>query len=351
MSNDKLTPLSEIGEFGFINELSDWCGDYGKADNVHIGIGDDCAVLEFSDTHYQLVSTDMLTEGVHFDLSYTPLMHLGFKAVASNVSDIYAMNGTAESIVVALGISSKYTYEAVRELYTGIVTACKTYGVTLIGGDTTSSKVGMTISITVIGKVEKEKLATRSGAKDKDLLVVSGDLGGAYMGLQVLEREKLVFKSAPTAQPVLDNAEYVLKRQLRPEARRDIVEDLAAMGIVPTSMIDVSDGVSSEVLHLSQKSNVGFAIYDEKLPIDPQTKDIALEFNMDPSTAALNGGEDYELLFTIKQSDFDKMKDSPNYSVIGYAQPIEDGNVLIDTSGVQHDIKAQGWTAFSDEQE
>ena len=349
MSSEKLTPLSEIGEFGFINELSDWCGDYGKAENLHLGIGDDCAVLDFDEKHFQLVSTDMLTEGVHFDLSYTPLMHLGFKAVASNVSDIYAMNATPESLVVALGISSKYTYEAVRELYTGIVTACKTYGVTLIGGDTTSSKVGMTISITVMGKVEKDKLATRSGAKDKDLLLVSGDLGGAYMGLQVLEREKAVFKSAPTVQPVLDNADYVLKRQLRPEARRDIVEDLAAIGVVPTSMIDVSDGVSSEVMHLSQKSGVSFAIYDEKLPIDPQTRDLALEFNLDPSTAALNGGEDYELLFTIKQSDFDKLKDSPNYSVIGYAQPLQDGNVLIDSNGKQHDIKAQGWNAFTED--
>lgn len=349
MTQKKLTPLSEIGEFGFINELNDWCGDFGKAENLHLGIGDDCAVLEFSDSHYQLVSTDMLTEGVHFDLSYSPLMHLGFKAVASNVSDILAMNGKPESILVSLGISSKYTYEAVRELYTGIVTACKEYGVTLIGGDTTASKIGMTLSITAMGKVEKSKLATRAGAKDKDLLVLTGDVGAAYMGLQILEREKLVFKQTPDAQPQLEGYDYLLQRQLRPEARQDIITELDALGIVPTAMIDVSDGVSSEVLHLAEKSKCGFAVYDEKLPVHDLTKKIALEFNLDPSTPALNGGEDYELLFTIKQSDFEKMKDSPSFTIIGHAQSTDKGNVLIDSNGLEHELKAQGWGTFNAE--
>lgn len=348
MDDKNLTPLSELGEFSLIAELPAWAGDYGKSPNLEVGIGDDCAVIEKNDKEFELVTKDLLTEGVHFDLAYTPLMHLGYKSVVVNLSDIYAMNGKAEYIVVGLAMSSKFTYEAVRELYTGIVTACRQYGVTLIGGDTTTSKSGLTISITAMGSVEKTKLCRRKGAKDKELLVVTGDLGAAYMGLQLLEREKRVFKDAPTTQPDLEGNDYVLERQLKPEARKDIVALLDQLEVTPTSMIDVSDGLASEIMHLSKASDVGIMIYDEKIPVDPTTHNLAREFNLDPSTTALNGGEDYELLFTIKQEDYDKIKGNPNLTVIGHAQEKSRGCEYTDHQNGVHPLVAQGWDSFKD---
>jgi thiamine-monophosphate kinase len=288
----------------------------------------------------------MLVEGIHFNLMYMPLKHLGYKAVAVNVSDICAMNGTAQQITVSLAVSSRFPLEALEELYEGIQLACTNYGVDLVGGDTTSSTSGLVINVTVLGTAKKEDVVYRSGAKEYDLLVVTGDLGAAYMGLQVLEREKEVFKANPSIQPDLDGHDYIIERQLKPEARKDIIGYLKELEVKPTAMIDISDGLASEILHLCKASKVGCHVYDEKVPIDAKTSMTAIDFNLDPNTCALNGGEDYELLFTIDQKDFDKIKGNPHMTVIGHITNENDGIYYVDKNGSAITLKAQGWKHF-----
>lgn len=336
------TELENLGEFGLIDHLSKHI-EIAHSSTIK-GIGDDAAVIDAGD-HVKLVTTDMLVEGVHFDLSYVPLKHLGYKAAIANFSDVYAMNGKVEQITVSLALSNRFSLEAIEELYSGILMACKLYGVDVVGGDTVSSNSGLMISITAIGTAKKEKVVCRSGAKDKELLVVTGDLGAAYMGLQILEREKAVFKSDPNIQPDLDGYDYILERQLKPEARKDIVELFEKLDVLPTSMIDVSDGLASEILHLCKSSNVGCSLYGEKIPIDPTVMTAAEDFNLDSTTCALNGGEDYELLFTIKQGDYDKLKANPNFTFIGHIT--EGGAAMLVTKGGQAvELTAQGWDAF-----
>jgi thiamine-monophosphate kinase len=343
------TELSALGEFGLIERIASRIQLKQKSSIK--GIGDDAAIIEPStdsggQPECQVITTDMLVEGVHFDLSYVPLKHLGYKAIVVNLSDVYAMNAQPRQVTVALALSNRFPVEAIDELYEGMLFACKQYGVDIVGGDTCSSTSGLIISITAIGSVQKERITYRNGAKENDLLVVSGDLGGAYMGLQILEREKAVFKSAPTAQPDLGGHDYILERQLKPEARKDVVEMLAKLELLPTSMIDISDGLASEAMHLAHKSSLGIKIYEEKIPMDPTTINTAREFNLDPTTCALNGGEDYELLFTIAQSDYDKVKGSPHFTVIGHMVDKASGYQLVDKHGGQHELKAQGWDAF-----
>lgn len=344
--DEKRTELDQLGEFGLIDHLTQKFES--KQASTKFGIGDDAAVIEISDTESMLVSTDFLIEGVHFNLMYMPLKHLGFKAVAVNVSDICAMNGKAEQITVSMAVSSKFPVEALEELYEGIRIACDAYGVDLIGGDTTASYSGLTLSITAIGRAETAKIAYRSGAKEHDLLIASGDLGGAYVGLQVLEREKQVFQANPNIQPDLEGHDYIVQRQLKPEARIDVVKFLQELDVVPTSMIDISDGLASEVLHLCKSSNVGCRVYDEKIPIDGQTSMTAIEFNLDPATCALNGGEDYELLFTISQSDWDKIKGNPHMTAIGHITDVSDGAYFVDKNGSAIELRAQGWDHFGE---
>jgi thiamine-monophosphate kinase len=342
--SDKRTPLDEIGEFGLIDRLT---GSFVQHQATTIkGVGDDAAVVRINDEEFMLISTDMLIEGVHFNLMYTPLKHLGYKSVVVNLSDIYAMNGTPQQITVSIAVSSRFPAEALDELYEGIKKACDTYHVDLVGGDTTSSLSGLMISVAAFGKVRQEDVVYRSGAKENDLLIVSGDLGGAFMGLQVLEREKEVYRSNPNAQPDLSGYDYILERQLKPEARRDIVTYLDELGIKPTSMIDISDGLASEVLHLCRASRLGCHVYDEKIPIDPTTYHSARDFNLDPSTCALNGGEDYELLFTIKQADYEKIKGSPHMTIIGHMVEENAGIYIVDRAGALIPIQAQGWNHF-----
>ncbi|MFM9985038.1 MAG: thiamine-phosphate kinase [Flavobacteriales bacterium] len=347
--SEQRTEISDLGEFGLIKHLTN---------HIHIhnqstvkGVGDDAAIVDCPAGKQMLVSTDMLVEGVHFDLAYVPLKHLGYKSVMVNLSDICAMNGRPEQITVAIAISNRFSLEAVEELFAGMLKACDIYGVDLIGGDTTSSKSGLVISITVIGYADPVKIVTRSGARENDLVVVSGDLGGAYMGLQILEREKQVFKASPGAQPDLTGHDYILERQLKPEARIDIIDLLEKLEVVPTSMIDISDGLASEAKHLCDQSFVGMDIYEEKLPIDPTTSATAREFNLDPTTCALNGGEDYELLFTIKQKDFEKIKANPNFSVIGHVTDSSSGCRLIGRGGEGIELKAQGWDGLRGQNE
>jgi thiamine-monophosphate kinase len=309
-------------------------------------VGDDCAVIDNKD-YYQLVSTDMLVEGVHFDLSYTPLKHLGYKLVAVNVSDIYAMNGEAQQITVSIAISNRFSLESLDELYLGIRLACDHFKVDLVGGDTTSSVTGICISVTAIGKVKKDKIVYRNGAKEHDLIVVSGDLGGAYLGLQLLEREKEVFKVNPNMQPDLQNKDYILQRQLKPEARKDVIEILSQKNIVPTSMIDISDGLSSELLHICKQSKMGCVVYEEKLPIDFATISAAEEFNLSSSTCALNGGEDYELLFTINQKDYEHLKNDPDFTIIGHVTEQTAGTSFVAKDESIHPLVAQGWDAVA----
>lgn len=342
--SEKRTELDQIGEFGLISKLTE--SFETKNANTLYGIGDDAAVIKVNETESMVVSTDLLLEGVHFNLMYMPLKHLGYKAVASNVSDICAMNAKAEQITVSIGISNRFPLEALEELYKGIKAACDVYGVDLVGGDTTSSYSGLMISITAIGRVNNEKITYRNGAKENDLLVCSGDLGGAYVGLQVLEREKEVFKANPNIQPDLDGHDYIIERQLKPEARVDIIQFLQELDVVPTAMIDISDGLASEVMHICESSEVGCHIYDEKIPIDGKTSMTAIDFNLDPATCALNGGEDYELLFTIKQSDYEKIKGNPHMTVIGHITNKEDGKYYIDKNGSAVELKAQGWDHF-----
>ncbi|HHE65404.1 MAG TPA: thiamine-phosphate kinase, partial [Bacteroidetes bacterium] len=311
---DNKTEITSLGEFGLINHLT----KDNKTNHPETikAIGDDAAVIDTGDK-YMLVSTDLLLEGIHFDLSYCPLKHLGYKSIIVNLSDIYAMNGQPKQVTVSIGMSNRFSLEAIEELYEGIYLACKQYNVDLVGGDTSSSRQGLVISVTAVGEVSKDKVTYRSGAKPNDLLVVSGDLGGSFMGLQILEREKSVFTENPKIQPDLGGNDYVLERQLKPEARKDVIEQLDLLQIKPTSMIDISDGLASETIHLCQQSKCGASIYDEKIPIDHTTYNLARDFELDPSVIALNGGEDYELLFTIAQSDYEKIKGSPYFTIIG----------------------------------
>ncbi|GAA4280537.1 thiamine-phosphate kinase [Gaetbulibacter aestuarii] len=342
--NQQRTPLSEYGEFGLIDHLTKNL-KLNQQTTVK-GIGDDAAVLDFKNKQV-VVTTDMMVEGVHFDLSYVPLKHLGYKAVVVNISDVCAMNAKATQITVSIAVSNRFPVEALEELYAGIETAAKAYNVDVVGGDTTSSTKGLLISITAIGEVDAEKVVYRNQAKPKDLLVVSGDLGGAYMGLQVLEREKEVFKVNPQNQPDLSPYTYLIERQLKPEARKDIVELLEKLEVKPTSMIDISDGLSSEIIHLSSQSKVGCVLYENKIPIDPALISTCEEFDVDSTTVALNGGEDYELLFTISQDDFPKIKGNPNLTVIGYMEEEKEGLHLITRAETKIPIKAQGWKNFN----
>lgn len=343
--SDKNTNINELGEFGLINHLTEKFTLTNSSSKL--GVGDDAAVIEISDEEYMLLSTDTLIEGIHFNLMYMPLKHLGYKAVAVNVSDICAMNATAEQITVSLAVSSRFPVEALEELYEGIRYACENYHVDLVGGDTSSSLSSLMITVSVVGRAKKESVVYRSGAKEHDLLVVTGDLGAAYVGLQVLEREKEVFKSNPSIQPDLDGHDYIIERQLKPEARQDIIRYLKELDVLPTSMIDVSDGLASEILHVCNSSKVGCHIYDEKIPIDAKTSMTALDFNLDPVTCALNGGEDFELLFTIKQSDYDKIKGNPHMTVIGHMTHEKDGIYYIDKNGSAIALTAQGWQHFN----
>jgi thiamine-monophosphate kinase len=343
-SSDKRTELSSVGEFTLIKRLM--APFQNSNASTILGVGDDAAVIEHDSDQQLVITTDLLVEGIHFDLSYTPLKHLGYKAVAVNISDVCAMNARAAQIVMSIGVSNRFSVEALEELYAGVHRACGDFGVDLVGGDTSSSIAGMILSVSAYGYVLPEKLVKRSGAQIHDILVVSGDLGGAYMGLQVLEREKEVFRSAPGAQPQLENYAYILERQLKPQPRVDIVDLLEDLGVVPTSMIDISDGLASEVLHLCDSSEKGAMLYEEKIPIAPETIEAAKEFNLDYTTAALNGGEDYELLFTIRPSDWDKIKGNPNFSAIGHITEEHLGTKLITNAGEQVELQAQGWNAF-----
>jgi thiamine-monophosphate kinase len=338
--NSDRTEISAMGEFGLIQHLAQHF-EIRNGKTVK-GIGDDAAVVDHGD-HYGLITTDLLMEGVHFDLSFHPLKHLGYKAITVAVSDIYAMNGMADQVLVGIGLSNRFSLEAVEELYAGMQIACEQLGVDLVGGDTTTSRNGLVISVTASGRVDKDRIVYRGGAQAGDLLVVSGDLGGAYMGLQILEREKRVFMEVPNMQPDLEQYDYIVGRQLKAEARKDVIELLKMLDVKPSSLMDVSDGVASELYHMGKASGLGFHVYEEKLPIDPQTIDTALSFDLNPSIVALNGGEDYELLFTVAQSDYEKIKTMPDFTVIGYATDVTSKNMLLTKSGNQFEIKAQGW--------
>ena len=343
--NPQRTPLSELGEFKLIEHLTEHFKIIQKS--TVRGIGDDAAILDHGKNQI-VVSTDLLVENVHFDLSYVPLKHLGYKAVVVNLSDIYAMNAVATQITVSIAVSNRFPLEALEELYAGIATAAKVYNIDVVGGDTTSSTSGLIISVTAIGEIEKDKAVLRDGAKPNDLLVVTGDLGGAYMGLQILEREKEVFKVNPNNQPDLSMYTYIVERQLKPEARKDIVELLKELDVRPTSMIDISDGLSSEIIHLCKQSKVGVDVYENKIPLDPQVISTCEEFNIDSTTIALNGGEDYELLMTISQEDFPKIKGNPNLTVIGYATEAERGMHLVTRAETKIPIIAKGWKNFDE---
>lgn len=342
-NKESRTEISSLGEFGLIDRI---------AANVKLvressvkGIGDDAAIIDYQSDQI-VVSSDMLVEGVHFDLTFHPLLHLGYKAVIVNLSDIYAMNAQPEQILVSIAISSRFSLEAVEELFSGIQLACSRYQVDLVGGDTTSSTSGLILSITAIGRAGKNQLIYRNGSKEKDLLCVSGDLGGAYMGLQILEREKKIFLENPGIQPDLAGNDYILERQLKPEARKEIIEKLRELKVKPTSMIDISDGLSSEILHLCKASGNGCALYEDKIPIDPETFNRAREFNLDPTVCALNGGEDYELLFTIAQEDYEKLRMHMDISLIGHMTAADEGVRLITKSGSEVQLTAQGWDAL-----
>ena len=342
-SNKTFTKLSEIGEFELISKLTKNVKLYNNS--TVFGIGDDSAILDFGKRNV-LVSSDMLVEGVHFDLSYMPLKHLGYKAIISNLSDICSMNSQCSQVLVNLGVSNRFNLEAIEEVYFGINSACKNYGVDLVGGDTTSSNKGLIISVTAIGSKDPKSIVKRNGAKVNDLLVVSGDLGGAFLGLKILEREKEVFKVNPNNQPDLTNYKYVIQRQLRPEARKDVIDFLSSSKIIPTSMIDVSDGLSSEILHISITSNVGINLYENKIPMSDEMKLVCDEFNLNPTTIALSGGEDYELLFTIDQSSYDKIKNNPDLTIIGHVTEKKAGTNLINSMDQKIEIKSQGWNSF-----
>jgi thiamine-monophosphate kinase len=343
--NPQRTSIAQLGEFGLIDHLTK--NFEINQESTLKGIGDDAAVLDFG-TRKTVVSTDLLIEGVHFDLAYMPLKHLGYKAVVVNLSDICAMNAKPSQITVSVAVSNRFPLEALEELYEGITRASKEYKVDVIGGDTTSSQKGMIISITALGEADENEIVYRNGAKATDLLVVTGDIGAAYMGLQVLEREKQVFQVNPNSQPDLDAYTYLIERQLKPEARTDIRTLLHALEIQPTAMIDVSDGISSEIMHLCKQSNVGCNLYEDKLPLDPQFISVCEEFNIDSTTIAINGGEDYELLFTIAITDFDKIKGNPNFTIIGHMTEPSEGTHLITRANTKIPLKARGWNALSE---
>jgi thiamine-monophosphate kinase len=337
---EKATEIAQLGEFGLIDHLTEGLKNVNSS--TRKGIGDDCAVMRYNDTDV-LVSTDLLAEGVHFDLTYVPLKHLGYKAAVVKFSDLYAMNATPRQITVSLAISKRFTVEHMEQLYSGIRLACEVYGVDLIGGDTTSSRSGLVISITCIGDAPKDKIVYRNGARDTDLICVSGDLGAAYMGLQLLEREKVASAGQTDFIPKFEGKEYLIERQLKPEARRDIIDELAKADILPTSMIDVSDGLSSEILHICKQSEVGCRIYEDRIPIDYQTAVMAEELNMNLVTAALNGGEDYELLFTVPLHCHDAVSKLPGVKVIGHITKKELGCALVTRDDNEITLKAQGW--------
>lgn len=343
LENSSRTEISSVGEFGLIDLLTSHIKIHHPS--TVKGVGDDAAVINHG-AKQTVVSTDLLLEGVHFDLSYFPLKHLGYKSIVVNLSDIYAMNATPKQVTVSIGISNRFSLEAVEELYAGMLAACNRYEVDLIGGDTSSSKQGLVISVTAIGEAEEEAITFRSGAQVNDLLCVSGDLGGAYTGYQLLEREKRIFLANPEVQPDLEGKDYIVERQLKPEARKDIIQLLKDLNVKPNSMIDISDGLSSEVIHLASKSNVGIQVYEEKIPIDPQTYEMARELDLDPTLTALSGGEDYELLFTVPQADYDKIKNQPDITIIGYVTEAAEGINLMSKGGNKHPLKAQGWKAF-----
>ena len=342
--SENMTEISRLGEFGLIERLTK---DFPLRNvSSRLGAGDDAAILNFGGEDV-LVTTDLLLEGVHFDLRYVPLKHLGYKAAIVNFSDVYAMNGTPRQITVSLGISSRFTVEHIEELYAGIRLACEVYGVDLVGGDTSASVTGLVISVTCIGEAKADEVVRRSGAKPTDLICVSGDLGAAYMGLQLLEREnKVAVGSGRDFQPDFAGKEYILERQLEPEARKDIVAILREKGILPTAMMDVSDGLSSELLHICKASNVGCRVYEDRIPIDYQTAVMAEEFNMNLVTAAMNGGEDYELLFTVPLTDKDKIETINGVRMIGYVTKPELGAAMVTCDGSEIPVRAQGWNAF-----
>ncbi len=340
---DSRTEISSLGEFGLISHLTRNI-EFQNVSSI-LGVGDDAAVID----HYgkqSVISTDLLIEGIHFDLMYTPLKHLGYKSVVVNLSDIYAMNAIPTQIVVGMAFSNRFSLESMDEFYEGIYLACKNYGVDLVGGDTSASQKGLIISITAIGEVPPGKYVQRSTAKKGDLICCSGDLGAAYLGLLFLEREKKIFLESPEIQPDLEGEDYVVGRLLKPEARKDIIEFFAEKNIIPSAMMDISDGLSSELLHICQQSGLGCRIYEEKLPVDEATKKAAFKFELDPTACALSGGEDYELLFTIPQADHEKLVLNEEISVIGYMTESEEGSKIITKGGSLHTITAQGWNAF-----
>lgn len=337
--NSEKTNLSELGEFGLIQHLTK---DYTPSrSSTVMGIGDDAAVIDTSAGNVLVLTNDTLVEGVHFDMVYTPLKHLGYKSVVVNLSDVVAMNARPSQIVISMAISSKYTLEAIEAFYEGVYAACKQYNVDLVGGDTTSSLSGLVISISAIGEARKEEIVYRNGASESELICVSGDLGGAYAGLQVLEREKSVYIDNPKMQPDLEGFDYILQRQLKPEARLDVIDQLKELEVKPTAMIDISDGLSSELFHIASSSSCGITIYEDKLPIDQLTYDTMRDMNIDPTTAMLNGGEDYELLFSIRQEDYEKIKHLPTVTTIGHVTA--KGMTLISKDGKSHELEAQGW--------
>lgn len=337
------TELEEFGEFGLIQHLTKPIKI--RQSTTKMGVGDDAAVVDHEDKQ-TVITTDFLVEKVHFDLMYVPLKHLGYKAITVNLSDVYAMNATPTQVTVSIAVSNRFSVEAMEELYAGMLKACEVYNVDLVGGDTVTSPHGLTISVTALGTAHPEELVYRHTAKSGDLLCVSGDLGAAYLGLQILEREKQIFKENSSVQPDLEGKDYLLERQLKPEARKEIIETLKEAGIKPTAMIDISDGLASESIHLARNSKLGVSVYEEKLPIDPLTVSQAEEFGMDPTVLALNGGEDYELLFTVAQTDFEKVKDLPNISIIGHMKGEGEGYHIVGRNGSQITMTAQGWDAF-----
>ncbi len=341
--NKQVTELKELGEFQLIEALTKDVKIYHKS--TIKGVGDDAAIIDAGDKA-MVVTTDMLMEGIHFSLVYTPLMHLGYKAAIVNFSDVYAMNAKPKQMVVSIAVSGKFTLEALQDFYAGLRLACDTYQVDLVGGDTTSSLTGMAISITVIGEVEKNKITYRNGAKINDLICVTGDLGAAYLGLQVLEREKQLFEQNKNFQPKLDGYDYVLHRQLKPEARKDLIDFLEEKNIVPTSMIDISDGLSSELLHLCSQSNLGCKVFQHKIPVGDKAELVAAELNLEPLICALNGGEDYELLFTVPLVDYEKIMKNTEISVIGHMVDTSEGRYMITEADTAIELRAQGWNAY-----
>lgn len=344
--NQERTSLAQLGEFGLIDHLTKHFKINHKT--TVKAIGDDAAILKFPKDQV-VVTTDLLVEGVHFDLSYVPLKHLGYKAVMVNLSDVYAMNAQASQITVSIAVSNRFPLEALEELYAGIQSACVNYKVDLVGGDTTSSNVGLVISVTAIGHAPAKEISKRSTAKPGDLLVVTGDIGAAYMGLQILEREKAVYKVNPNSQPDLEQYSYLIERQLKPEARKDVRSILESLEVKPTSMIDISDGLSSETLHICKNSKVGCNLYEDKIPLDPQVISSCEEFELDSTTIALSGGEDYELLFTIAQEDFPKIKANPNFSIIGHMTEEKEGMHLITRANTKIPLVARGWNSLQNE--